>query len=133
MKLIEVIITKDKILYTLADKIIRPYTMYVIIRENYEHKEFKQGLWELWYTIGSFMNSGLEEEKISKAIEEVAETVAQEYWTYIDSLICEINKYKKDDNEVADQCLIKLEKMKQQGIIDECALEELRRMEEAVY
>lgn len=128
-----VIITKAKTLHCLADKIIRPYTMYVIVRENFEHKDFKQGLWEMWGTIGTILDAGLDDEKTLKMIDIVSSKITDEYWQYVDRLLCEIqNKQTGQEIDISVN-LHRIESMKRRNIIDERALMELRLIEESVY
>lgn len=127
------IITEAKTLCCLADKIIRPYTMYIIVRENFEHKNFKQGLWEMWGTIGKILDAGLEDEKMLKMIDIVSNQISEEYWKYIDELLNEIkNRYCNQEKDISVN-LKRIETMKRNKIVDERALEELRLIEESVY
>lgn len=127
------IITKAKTLHCLADKIIRPYTMYIIVRENFEHKDFKQGLWEMWRTIGKIFDAGLDDEKVLKMIDIVSTKITDEYWKYVDELLCEIQKKQGSQANDIGVNLQRIENMKKRNNIDERALEELRLIEESVY
>lgn len=127
------IVTKAKTLYCLADKIIRPYTMYVIVRENFEHKDFKQGMWEMWGTIGTILDAGLDDEKTLKMIDIISSKIIEEYWQYVDRVLFEIQNKKTSQESDIDVNLRKIESMKRRNTIDERALIELRLIEESVY
>lgn len=127
------VVTKAKTLYYLADKIIRPYTMYVIVRENFEHKDFKQGLWEMWETVGKILEVELDDEKKLMAIDEISSEIGKTYWRYIDGVLCEIKSKKTNQDIDISVYENRINDMKVCGVIDERALVELRLIEENLY
>lgn len=127
------IITKAEELYSLAEKIIRPYTIYTIVRENYEHKDFKQGLWEMWNVIGELMDDRLKDKGLCEIIDEISDQLVERYWKYIDSLTDRIRQQCSGHEEEIAGCLNRIEEMKKSKLVDERSLEELRKIEEIIY
>lgn len=137
------VFTKAEYMYEIACKIIRPYTVYSIIRENYEHKDFVQSLWEMWKFIGIFIGEEKKdkeslpdskaEKEFARHIDEISEGIVQNYLAYIDELYEEVKKGSEKHTDELDECLRCMEELRGIGIIDERALQGLRRLEEAVY
>lgn len=81
------IFTKAEILYDFAKDVIRQYTIYAIVRENFESKDFNQSMWEIWEAIDILYNTELEEKQLRGIIRELSEGIVDRYWKYIDTLV----------------------------------------------
>ena len=125
--------TKADIFNYFVDKVVRPYAIYCIVRENYEHKNFTQGLWEIWQTIGYlfFICDKLSEEAQWRAIDDVSDRIVVQYWDYIESLVHEICQ-ENIGHEAVENYLNKFKELKIMGHIDQSALEALRKLEESI-
>lgn len=129
------IFTKAEIMYDFAKDVIRQYTIYAIVRENFESKDFNQSMWEIWDAIKILYNAELEEEQLKKIIGELSRQIVDKYWQYIDTLLQAIynNCREQKEKEAVANCREKIEVMKQMEIVDIAALKEIRRLEELVY
>lgn len=129
------IFTKAEIMYDFAKDVIRQYTIYVIVRENFESKDFNQSMWEIWDAIKILYNVELEEEQLKKIIGELSRQIVDKYWQYIDTLLQAIynNCREQKEKEAVANCREKIETMKQMEIVDIVALKEIRQLEELVY
>lgn len=129
------IFTKAEIMYDFAKDVIRQYTIYAIVRENFESKDFNQSMWEIWDAIKILYNAELEEEQLKKIIGELSRQIVDRYWQYIDTLLQAIynNCREQKEREAFAGCREKIEVMKQMEIVDIAALKEIRRLEELVY
>lgn len=129
------VFTKAEIMYDFAKDVIRQYTIYAIVRENFESKDFNQSMWEIWEAIEILYNTELKENQLKEVIKELSEKIVNRYWEYIDALIQEIMKdyQTQEGRDAVDSCLAKIETMKQMGIVDITALKEIRQLEELVY
>jgi len=130
-----VIFTKAEIMYDFAKDVIRQYTIYAIVRENFESKDFNQSMWEIWDAVNILYKADLEESRLREMIRKLSEEIVNKYWEYIDALIQAIqdNCQEQKAREAVDCCQKKIEMMKQMEIVDVAALKEIRQLEEQVY
>lgn len=129
------VFTKAEILYDFAKDVVRQYTIYAIVRENFESKDFNQSMWEMWEAIDILYSAELKERQLKEIIKELSEKIVNRYWEYIDALIQNIMKdyQTQEGKDAVDSCLAKIETMKRMGIVDITALKEIRQLEELVY
>lgn len=129
------IFTKAEIMYDFAKDVIRQYTIYAIVRENFESKDFNQSMWEIWDAVNILYKADLEESRLREIIRKLSEEIVNKYWEYIDALIQAIqdNCQEQKAREAVGCCQKKIEMMKQMEIVDVAALKEIRQLEEQVY
>lgn len=67
------IFTKAEIMYDFAKDVIRQYTIYAIVRENFESKDFNQSMWEIWDAVNILYKADLEESRLREMIRKLSD------------------------------------------------------------
>lgn len=129
------IFTKAEIMYDFAKDVVRQYTIYAIVRENFESKDFNQSMWEIWDSINILYSAQLDERRQKEMIRALSREIVDKYWQYIDTLLQGIqeNCRGQQEREAVNSCREKIENMKRMEIVDVAALKEIRQLEELIY
>ena len=74
-------------MYDFAKDVIRQYTIYAIVRENFESKDFNQSMWEIWDAVNILYKADLEESRLREMIRKLSEEIVI-FGIYPDITVC---------------------------------------------